>query len=165
MYFHNGTPYRYSAWQPITVNGTAPYAKPLYYGNLFTSTVFAGGDKQVVNLVNETALTAYAVYNASQGEAGAALDSVVVVNLEMFNVSQSAEERTSVEVQLPLAMGEGDGAMVRRLTARGVDAKEGITFAGQSVDEEGKIVGALEVEGPVNGTVTVRAGEAVMISI
>lgn len=165
MYFHNGTPYRYSAWQPVAVNGTAPYAKPLYYGNLFTSTAFAGGAKQIVTLANETTFTAYAIYDAANGSAAARLESVAVVNLEMFNATQDAGSRPYVAVQLPLDGEVVAGAQVRRLTAPGVDVKDGITFAGQYVDSNGQIVGTLETESLSNDTVLVGAGEAVLVSL
>ncbi|KAH7001776.1 hypothetical protein B0J12DRAFT_733930 [Macrophomina phaseolina] len=48
LHFHNGTPYRYSVWQPDTATGatnatnatnatTPAHARPLYYGNMFVA--------------------------------------------------------------------------------------------------------------------------------
>ena len=168
MYFHNGTPYRYSAWQPTPVNGTAPYAKPLYYGNLFTFTALAGGNKQVVNLLNETSTTAYAIYNAGNSSAGAdpALNGLAIVNLASWNETQPQTERPYIAFNLPTTeIEDWSAATLRRLTAPGVDSQNNITFAGQSVDGKGRIIGELNVEKVVNGTILVAAGEAVLVSL
>ncbi|KAF2118086.1 glycoside hydrolase superfamily [Lophiotrema nucula] len=159
MYFHMGTPYRYSAWQPIIINGTAPFAKPLYYGNLFTAKALAGGNKQVVGLVNTTSLTAYGIYSTSK------LESVAVVNLEEFNATMSVSRRNRTVFRLPSSAGDWSKATVRRLTAPGVDTKENITFAGQHVDASGRIVGTEKTEGVLEDKVSVTAGEAVLISL
>ena len=152
-----GTNYRYSPWQPTAVNGTAPFVKPLYFGNLFTAAALAGGDKSVVSLVNETTFTAYGVYENSK------LESVAIVNLEMWNSTQVGE-RPHENIQLPGGARAWNGAKARRLTAPGVDVKTGVTFAGMSVDENGKIVGKEELEDVYEGMVKVGAGEAVLVT-
>lgn len=43
IYFHNGTPYRYSAWQPIAIDSTPAQVKPLFYGKWFIAAALAGG--------------------------------------------------------------------------------------------------------------------------
>ena len=167
MYFHQGTPYRYSAWQPIKINDTDAQPKALYYGNLFTSTALAGGNKQVDILVNETSFTAYAIYDAvnttdeSIGNASQ-LDSIVLVNLNMFNSTQPATERPYIAVTLPTV---ASNAEVRRLTAPGVEAKDGISWAGKNVTQDGYIVGQEVVEGVENGQVSIGAGEALLILV
>jgi len=163
MHLHMGTPYRYSPWQPITINGTAPTARPLYYGNMFTSTALAGGDKQVVSVLNETSLTAYAIYSAKH--APATLESLAVVNLEQYNMTQSAGLRPYTAFKLPAHVGGWSHAKVRRLTAPGTDARTNVTFAGQYVDDTGCIVGELDIERVHNGHVLVAAGEAVLVSL
>ncbi|KAL9110759.1 MAG: hypothetical protein Q9227_004751 [Pyrenula ochraceoflavens] len=170
LHFHMGTPYRYSAWQPITLNDTAPHVKPLYYGNLMVASAFAGGGgkKQVVSLLNESSwLTAYGVYDYDGDGGGGLLGAVVVVNLEGWNSTQDGE-RPGVRVKLPEVEGDGvgwEGAKVRRLTAPGVEVKTGVEFAGRTVDGQGNLVGEEvleEVEG--GGWVRVAAGEAVLVT-
>lgn len=169
MYFHNGTPYRYSAWQPIKVNDTVAQPMPLYYGNLLTSTALAGGNKQVEILVNKTTLTAYAIYDASgKGEydrESAKLESVVVVNMDMWNSTQEASQRPYTSIQLPSTGVDWSKARVQRLTAPGVEVGDGITFAGQSVDLSGHIVGPKEMEKVDGSEVLVGAAEAVLVSL
>lgn len=159
VFFHMGSQYRYSAWQPITINGTAPYVKPLYYGNLFAAKALAAGDKKVVNLLNTTSLEAYGIYEGDE------LASVAVVNLQEFNASMPVGERVYTAFTLPEVDGGWDDAEVRRLTAPGVDSKTNITFAGQSVDSDGKIVGSLALEAVSEGAVLVGAGEAVLVTL
>lgn len=179
IYFHMGTPYRYSAWQPIDIINSTAYgteykqAKPLYYGNLFTSTVLSGGNKQVSILVNETSLTAYGIYNvgaavANKGKGQAKLESLVVVNLALWNSTMTGS-RPYTEVQLGgtsgLTRSEIDCAKVKRLTSPGVEIAENITFAGQHVAGDGSIVGKEVTEKLSNkGSVLVGAGEAVLVT-
>jgi hypothetical protein len=162
LYFHQGTNYRYSAWQPITTPTADAGARPLYYGNLFIATAFAGGGKQVAVLINETAFTAYGIYDAGDGR----LSGLAVVNLRMWNSTQKAEERpyTAVEVKVP---GEELGnATVRRLTAPGVEIAGNVTWAGRSVDADGFLTGREMVEKMGDGNmVLVGAGEAVLITL
>lgn len=182
VYFHMGTPYRYSPWQPIAINATERYVKPLYYGNLATAAALAGnGGKKVEILVNETQLTAYGVYSASStqksggwgwwGSRGssdkAQLQSLVVVNLAMWNSTQSAGQRPYTAVSIKdLAPGcDVSRATVTRLTAPGVEVASGITWAGQTVDTDGNIVGRKDVEGFSSGVVLVGASEAVVVSL
>ncbi|KAI3335233.1 hypothetical protein F4824DRAFT_465188 [Ustulina deusta] len=156
VHFHMGTRYRYSAWIPVVYNDTAPHVNPLYYGNLFTAAVFAGGDKQTEVLVNETHFGAYAVY------ASGTLESIVAANLNMWNSTFEPDERPYTALALP---GSWADARVSRLTSPGVDIAENITIAGQNVDADGKIVGDKTYEKVEGGQVLVGAGEAVLIQI
>lgn len=162
IYFHMGTPYRYSAWQPIAINSTLPYVKSLYYGNLFTSTALAGGNKQVALLVNETHLTSYGIYEACAE--GAKLTGVAVINLNLWNSTQPAGQRPYTEVDLPSEFRER-GVEVRRLTAPGAEVTGNITLAGRSLSLEGDFVGYEAIERVVGGKVLVGASEAVFITI
>lgn len=157
-----GTPYRYSAWQPIAINSTLPYVKSLYYGNLFTSTALAGGSKQVALLVNETHLTSYGIYEACDG--ASKLTGVAVINLNEWNSTQPAAQRPYTEVDLPKEF-QGRGVEVRRLTAAGAELSGNITLAGRYVSDEGDIEGREVVERVTGGKVLVGASEAVLITV
>ncbi|KAI1752140.1 hypothetical protein F4782DRAFT_158599 [Xylaria castorea] len=156
VHFHMGTRYRYSPWQPVFYNNTDPHVNPLYYGNLFTAAVFAGGDKQTEVLVNETHFGAYAVYGSG------ALKSIVAVNLNMWNSTFEPTARAYTALTLPRSWA---GAKVSRLTNPGVDIAENITLAGQNVDVNGRIVGEKIYENVEGGQVLVGAGEAVLIQL
>lgn len=156
VHFHMGTRYRYSPWQPIFYNDTDAHVKPLYYGNLFNAQVFAGGNKQTEVLVNQTNFSAYAVYSSGT------LESIVSVNLNMWNSTMDPAKRPYTALSLP----EGwEDAKVLRLTNPGVDIADNITFAGQYVDKDAMIVGEKAYGKVVAGTVLVGAGEAVLVQL
>lgn len=181
-----GTAYRYSPWQPITVNGTTPFAKPLYYGNLLTASALSGGNKQVQVLLNETSLTAYAVFDAgSNGSSSVSaqgiaarqptLTSLVALNLNIYNSTfTTPRPYTNFDFTLPNSAGNASNGssniQVHRLTAPGVEIASNVTFAGQYVDNNsGKITGEKiveEVEDLGNGKIKVKVGygEAVLIT-
>ncbi|KAM3089162.1 hypothetical protein ACMFMG_000776 [Clarireedia jacksonii] len=173
LYFHQGTNYRYSAWQPITTNASIAEARPLYYGNLFVATALAGGGKQVAVLVNETAFTAYGIYGAGVGGngtgsgIGSKLSGIAIVNLEMWNSTQSVEERPYTAVRLPIGeVGLGGNATVRRQTSPGVGIAGNITWVGRSVDSDGFLTGIESLEkAEDSNTVLVGAGEAILITL
>jgi len=156
VHFHMGTRYRYSPWQPITYNDTEAHVKPLYYGNLFSAAVFAGGNKQTEVLVNETNFSAYAIYNLGT------LDSIVAVNLNIWNSTFNPIQRPYTALELPE---QWEKAKVSRLTSPGVNIADNITFAGQYVDENAQIVGNKSFDNVVSGKVLVGAGEAVLIKL
>ncbi|KAK2615776.1 hypothetical protein N8I77_002504 [Diaporthe amygdali] len=186
LYFHMGSPYRYSPWQPITINGTAPFAKPLYYGNLLTASALSGGNKQVQILLNETYLTAYAVFDAGSNGSSAGrpqdtsatqptLTSLVLVNLNVYNSTfTTPRPYTNFDFTLPVDASNSSAAssdvQVLRLTAPGVEIASNVTFAGQYVDNaSGVIVGEKIVEkvedlGDGRGRVRVGDGEALLIT-
>ncbi|KAF2654331.1 glycoside hydrolase family 79 protein [Lophiostoma macrostomum CBS 122681] len=77
----------------------------------------------------------------------------------------SLTERANTTFTLPASLGNWNTAKVRRLTAPGVDVSTGITLAGQSIDESGKIVGQESVESVIDNEVLVGAGEAVLVTL
>lgn len=164
VYYHHGTVFRYSAWQPIDINSTSlHHVEPLYYGYLFAAAAFAGGNKQVTMLLNETHVAAYAIYDRSSSGHGATkstLESVVIVNLNRYEPEDG--ERADLSWKLPSAI---KSATVKRLTAPAADSKTGITFAGQWVDNDGYIRGGRKVESVRNREVLVGASEAVLVTV
>ncbi|OJZ84289.1 glycoside hydrolase family 79 protein [Aspergillus luchuensis CBS 106.47] len=154
VHFHMGTRYRYSPWQPILYNDSAPHVNPMYYGNLFNAAVFAGGNKQTEVLVNETNFGAYAVYQAGS------LDAIVAVNLNIWNSTSDPVTRPYTALALTA---DWENAKVSRLTSPGVDIAGNITFAGQHVDENARIVGPKTYDTVADGKVLVGAGEAILV--
>ncbi|PMD16271.1 glycoside hydrolase family 79 protein [Hyaloscypha hepaticicola] len=156
VHFHMGTRYRYSPWQPIYYNETEAHVKPIYYGNLFNAAVFAGGNKQTEVLVNETNFGAYAVYSSG------VLESITAISLNMWNSTFDPVKRSYTALMLPK---QWENATVSRLTSPGVNSADNITFSGQNVDSNAKIVGKKTLENVVAGKVLVGAGEAVLIKL
>ncbi|BCR99142.1 glycosyl hydrolase family 79 C-terminal domain-containing protein [Aspergillus luchuensis] len=154
VHFHMGTRYRYSPWQPVLYNDSSPHVNPMYYGNLFNAAVFAGGNKQTEVLVNETNFGAYAVYQAGS------LDAIVAVNLNIWNSTSDPVARPYTALALTA---DWENAKVSRLTSPGVDIAGNITFAGQHVDENARIVGPKTYDTVIDGKVLVGAGEAILV--
>lgn len=164
LYYHSGVGYRYSTWQPRQNGTTEPGPRPLYYGHLFVAEAIRGGDKQVRLLHSETSLSAYGVYQMASGARPAQLEHVVVVNLQQYN---GTGVRPSITAQLELpgnTFSPTGEAVVRRLTAPSVTAKEGIVWAGKTVDLDGEIRGDELLSKLQSTTVEVAASEAVLIS-
>jgi hypothetical protein len=164
IFWHMGTGYRYAPWQATQSGTVAPGPRPLYYGNWLIATALGKTDAQVVPIVNTTKLAGYAVY--SSGRHRVHLQSLVLVNMDIFNsTSTPARQRSSVDFELPDQLaGKNAKATVRRLTAPGIEAKEGLTFSGRSVALDGKIVGKDDKERVIKGVVNVKASEAVVVS-
>jgi hypothetical protein len=165
MYWHMGTGYRYSAWQAIQNGTTTPGPRPLYYGNWFIATALGDAPAQVVPIINTTSIAGYAIYSSKRRRAE--LKNVVLVNMELFNsTSTPASQRPSVNFTLPEKLGgKSCKATIRRLTAAGADARDGVTFAGRMVASDGTLNGQESTERIANGVVNVKASEAVLVTL
>jgi hypothetical protein len=159
MYFHQGTMYRYSLWAPFeNATTTSALIRPSYYGALLLADAIGSnsGEKQVAPVKEEgETFVAYSLYD--QG----VLDSVIVVNMDPYNVTANYS-RPSIDVDVD-APNSGKGE-VFRLTAPGSDVKDGVVYAGQTVSEEGLVVGEPQSEAFIPGQpVKLHSSEAVLI--
>ena len=166
MYFHQGSNYIYSSWQPVatTLNLSAANPvvpspagpKPLYYGNLFMANVLRGGNKRVEMLLNNTYLTSYAIFETDSAiDTGIGQDEhlvgVVIVNLDMWNettngfVNNSNSSRPETNMTLSgipsTVLVDAELKLYRLTSPLGATAKSNITFAGISVGDDGVISG------------------------
>ena len=161
LFWHMGTGYRYSAWQGVQNGTTAPGPRPLYYGNWLLAEALNGPNKQVVPIVNTSTLAGYAIYGASKPKQRSKLEAIALVNIDVYNATATpGAARGSVDFKLPAECAT-QKASVRRLSAGSVDARDGVTFGGQSASLSGEITGRKTVQ---NGVVNVKASEAVLIS-
>ncbi|KAJ4349118.1 hypothetical protein N0V95_004860 [Ascochyta clinopodiicola] len=165
IYWHMGTGYRYAAWQATQNGTTAPGPRPLYYGNWFTATALGDSNAQVVPIVNTTNLAGYAIYSGNRHRSE--LKSIVLVNMDVFNsTSTPASQRPSVDFAIPEGLGgKNCKATVRRLAAAGAEVRDGIAFAGRTVALDGTISGYESEESVSRGVVTVKASEAVLVTL
>jgi hypothetical protein len=98
----------------------------------------------------------FAVYDGGQ------LRKVVLLNLDFFNgTSETNATRPARRFDVGATLGKQ--LQVRRLTGENSAATSGATWAGQSVDGDGAIVGEVEVERVTDGVVTLLASEAVIV--
>ncbi|KAJ0116876.1 hypothetical protein J7T55_010027 [Diaporthe amygdali] len=185
MYFHMGTPYRYSLWAPYEgATNHSALVRPSYYGAWVLATAIGNGEWPSGHNGTETRAPtipgSYSPYYSGDGAPKKvvhpliaeetltayalyrtaplhAIDSVVILNMEPYN-STANYTRPYVKVTLPERI--QTPGVVRRLTASGSDVKDfeqtDITFAGRSVSKEGLVVGEEVTE-------TWKPGESVLV--
>ena len=140
---HQGTNYRYQAWQPINTNKTSIGTKTPYYGNIAVAAFLGDLTKvshrpQVVNIdLKDESKSAYASY--VNGE----LTKIMLINLNDHNTT--AQNNYTVP-STPRGVGKftlkvpkgcnGKTTTLQRLMANGSDAVTGATFDGYSYNYE-----------------------------
>ncbi|PIG85404.1 hypothetical protein AARAC_002843 [Aspergillus arachidicola] len=157
FFFHNGKgDFYYSTWEPLpTEISPVPHINPTCYSMLFVADLVA--DLNAPKVAPITSLDSrsavhFAIYNNDQ------IQKLVLLNTEYFN------ERTTRSVrEFNVASSLGSNLSVRRLTGQSSDARTGVTWAGQSVDASGGIIGDLSIESVSTGIVTLLASEAVIV--
>ena len=181
VHMHQGTNYRYAAWQPVDTNSTTRGTKAPYYGNVAVAAMMgndsAAGNVQIVNYPLPSIFeAAYAAY------VDGALARIAVINLVEYNYTTNGTapppprmEATFTIGLPPESVGEGGMVGVLRLMANGSDAISGITWDGWSYNvelDEGRPVRLANVTvgervPVVNGTVTVKVpySSAVMLNV
>ncbi|KAL2439013.1 hypothetical protein ABEF95_015475 [Exophiala dermatitidis] len=163
-----------SAWQPIEYYGNQPFVRPNYYAfAAFDQTIGPTCQAQVGGYVLHNMsdpyggrIAAYSVYQDSK------LSSVVLINANPVNVSESDKPSLTFELTLPTEFA-GKDLYLAYLTNDGADAKHGTTWNGISYEKSGDgtptrvndTVEAITIGhgGLVN--VTVRDSQAVIANI
>ncbi len=97
-------------------------------------------------------LAHYAVFSSSSK-----LEKIVILNLDYINATTA---RTYKEFDLSTL---GKNLKVKRLTGSSSIATAGLTVAGQTVDGQGNLSGAITVEQAADGVISVGSSEAVII--
>ena len=135
VHMHQGTDYRYQAWQPVqTVNETMGTKAP-YYGNIAVATFL--GDLRKGNVsISDIGLgsiyeNAYAAYVDDR------LERIAVIQMHAYNYTNSSGPRPSETYSFQLPSGCAvEGVSAQRLMANGSDAITGVTFDGYSYNYE-----------------------------
>jgi hypothetical protein len=143
FHMHQGTNYRYQAWQPVSTNRTSIGTKAPYYGNIAVAAFLgdlteATHRPQVVNIdLDDQLKAAYATY--VHGE----LTKIMLINLNDHNstaennytVPSSPRGIEKFSLQMPKGC-KGRTVKLQRLMANGSDAVTGATFDGYSYNYE-----------------------------
>jgi hypothetical protein len=149
---HNLRPGEDKAYTPIARSGNGRYrAAPLYYGMLVFAQAARGTLVPVRVSQASDDLRAYAVRASDKTQR------VVVINKDV---------RDGVELTIAPGRDRVTGAAVTRLAGPGIDATQGITFGGASVDDFGQWTPAHQ-EAPVTGSeiaVDLPAASAVIVT-
>lgn len=163
-----------SAWQPIEMYGRQPFVRPNYYGFAAFDQIIGPSCQAQVSEYDITAfpdtyggrVKAYSVYQAGQ------LATVVVINSQMANVSQSTKASITVALSLPSSLA-GKTLHLAYLTNDGADATSGTTWNGISYEKSGNgkptVVDSTDhtvtVGNDGSASFTVRDSEAVVANV
>jgi hypothetical protein len=182
FHMHQGTNYRYQAWQPVSTNRTSIGTKAPYYGNIAVAAFLgdlshAAYRPQVVNIdLDDEFKAAYASYVNGQ------LAKIMLINLHDHNTTiennytDPAIERGVAQFAFQVPQGcRGKPAKLQRLMANGSDAVTGATFNGYSFNYElnngkpvllknGTRVETIEVDRRGKLSVAVPDSSAVLVS-
>lgn len=172
--FHMTDNSKASAWQPIEMYDIQPLVRPIYYGMAaFDQIVGSGCSAQVSRpkvksypAEYEDFIRTYTVYHGGQ------LDSLVVINGKVANISEPNKASVDVSLKVPSSL-SGQVLHLSYLTSDGADATTGTTWDGMSYEESGDgtptYVSNEDITAQVgsDGTVTfsVRDSEAVVATI
>lgn len=145
VYMHQGTDYRYGAWQPVETNKTTLGTKAPYYGNIMVAAMTQGvNDVRIINIpLSQDTESAYAAYVDGK------LARIAVVNMVEYNYTFGADPssdnnrpKAKYSFHLPSSVASGP-VSVQRLLANGSNAITGVTWDGFSYNyelEDGKPV-------------------------
>ncbi len=147
VHMHQGTNYRYAAWQPVgTVNETLGTKAP-YYGNIMVASFLGNltaGNVSVSDIeLGSEYKSAYAAYVDGR------LERIAIIQMREYNYSSTSgsggatpsRPNNTFSFQLP-ASGSSSAATtvksvsVQRLMANGSDSITGVTFDGYSYNYE-----------------------------
>ncbi|KAF2453338.1 glycoside hydrolase superfamily [Lineolata rhizophorae] len=136
VHMHQGTGYRYAAWQPVATATGRRRTRAPYYGDAAAAAMVgarARGPARVRELAAAERAVAYAAYE------GAGLARLMAISLDAYNGTGAAAEaaaRPAATFALGLPEGCAREARVARLMAGGSDAVAGVTWDGVSFDWE-----------------------------
>ena len=136
---HQGTNYRYQAWQPIETNKASKGTKAPYYGNIAVASFLGNITTATPSIANlplpSEQESSYAAYVNGK------LNRLIVINMMEYNatagnkyINHYGRPIERYEFQLP--KGCKGKARVQRLMANGSDAITGVTFDAYSYNYE-----------------------------
>lgn len=127
-----------AAWQPVELDGVAPYPRPLYYGHAAFNQIIGPTCTAQVSQYSlssvpsgyDSYLRAYSIYQAGS------LATIAIINAKIANVSESDKANLTVTISLPTSLA-GKTVHLAYLTNDGIDAKYNSTWNGISYEETG----------------------------
>ncbi|MCJ1330096.1 hypothetical protein MMC10_006778 [Thelotrema lepadinum] len=142
VHMHQGTNYRYAAWQPVATSKTTIGTKAPYYGSIAVAAMLGNlvvHNTSIANIALPSEReAAYLAYEDGK------LARLLVVNMQAYNYTLSGTgtgplnpaARGNVTYTFNLAGLESQSARVQRLSANGSDAVTGISWDGYSYNYE-----------------------------
>ena len=132
---HQGTSYRYQAWNPVDTATTTKGTKAPFYGSAFVASMLRNLTTTNVSISNIPMPSEYdAVYTAYVHDT---LARVAVINMIEYNYTTSGTPPPRPSQNYTFQVPSGVQSIgVQRLVANGSDAITGITFDGYSYNWE-----------------------------
>ena len=130
MHFHEGTGYRYVAWQPIEIDGSQPTTRPPYYAHMMIAHAIGNtsNNTRIANLpLPKDTESAYAIYD------GDVLARLVTLNMEVSWSNATSRPSKEYAYRVPSHFRT---ARVQRFMGAGADARTNLTLGGVSYDYE-----------------------------
>ena len=136
---HQGTNYRYNAWQPVTTNKATQGTKAPYYGSIGTAAVLGNSvvhNIQIANvLLPDAREAAYVIFEDG------ILARLAVINMMQYNYTNpngsiNTAPRPSKTYNFTFGPTGKSSVRVQRLIANGSDSVTGITMDGRSYNYE-----------------------------
>ena len=161
FFFHMGKgDFFYSMWEPLpSPLSDKAHINPTYYTMLFAADLVVGlKSPKIAALPREGNINAanFAVYDGNK------LRKLVFINLGKHEKAQAVPRQFQIhDVSHTL----GKAVSVRRLTGEHSASTTGVSWAGQEIDDSGKVVGQLNLENVYDGLVKVYNSEAVIVEI
>lgn len=161
IHFHNGSPFWYSMWQPVEVNGTAPRVWPTYYSMIYVAGVLSGSTNPILyelSALESDTLALYALYE------GDSLYKILAINLAFYSAANATAGVERPEMQIDVSAVLGTQVRAFRLTGPTSDETDAakVTTIGQNY-ANGTGAGTPGIEYPSNGVVGIKASEALII--
>lgn len=135
VHMHQGTNYRYAAWQPVETDLESIGTKAPYYGSIAVAAFLGDLTQGKVSIsdieLGTTYESAYAAYVDDR------IERIAVIQMRAYNYTGSGGPRPSetYKFQLP-EHSKCEEVGVQRLSANGSDAITGVTFDGLSYNYE-----------------------------
>ncbi|KAI9708321.1 MAG: hypothetical protein M1820_004025 [Bogoriella megaspora] len=164
VHFHNGSPFYYSVWQPVEVNGTAPRAWPAFSSLIYVAGALSGTVNPTIyelEALSSDTLALYAIYE------GDYFYKILALNLEYYSAADAAAGKARPQVYLNVSSGLGDNVRAFALSGPNADTTDaGEVTTGGSTYVNGtpvSVSGLPVILYPANGIVPINASEALII--
>ncbi|KFY79749.1 hypothetical protein V499_01290 [Pseudogymnoascus sp. VKM F-103] len=106
VYFHMGTPFYYSAWQPVAHNGEPAAVYPTYYSMLFMATALALKEPYIASLPSaDTDLAYYGIYEGAPS-AAAMPQKLIILNMSFLSSNNTGPVTPAKAVDVSQIVGK-----------------------------------------------------------
>ncbi|KAJ8116872.1 hypothetical protein OPT61_g1806 [Boeremia exigua] len=171
IFFHNGKGgFVYNMWEPsdtVLSNGTVTASqgvRPSYYSMLFVADLIKGVSSPRIARLEQydtSRLAHFAVFDDQNALRKLALVSTGLGDGMGQPGTATNQPRSGKNVDVSMLLGKQ--LTLLRLTGSSVNATSGVSWANQTINKKGVLIGDLVQESVDDGIVRIKAGEAVIV--